>query len=132
MAEKAKILEILGLENDEEYTVDGGAVYRIHNGRRQHKYGDEWRLVNNEETLTRLINNPSLIQHKPRFSDEEMTVLRWLHKHGELKRFYKTIDGRVGMTSDGIYGLAGNIADYLLKPGETVDLDEMFKEDENG
>lgn len=135
MAEKSRLAEVLGLKENEEYTVKDGdnIVYRIHNGERQYKDAlGCWKYVCSENSLTVLINNPSLIIHKPRFSDEEMTMLRWLHEHGRLQRFYKTIDGHVSATSNGIYGLAGNIANYLLKPGETIDLDELFKEGEDG
>ena len=131
MAEKSRLAEILGVEEDEEFTVNGFVpVYRIHNGKREYEYHGKWLHCNTEADLIELINNPSLIQHKPRFTDEEMTVLRWLHKYGKFKRFYKTIDGRV--SAFGISSLAGNIADYLLKPGEAIDLDELFKEDEDG
>lgn len=135
MAEKSRLAEVLAVEEDEEYTVKDGdnIVYRIHNGDRQYKDAlGRWHNECSENTLTMLINDPSLIQRKPRFTDEEMTVLRWLHKHAKLRRFYKTIDGHIGATSDGIYSLDGNIAYYLLKPGEAIDLDELFKEDKNG
>lgn len=132
MTDRSRLKAILGLEEDEEFEISGSSsCYRIHDGRRQFKFKDEWRWCDNEESLVKIINDPSLIVHKPRFSDEEMTVLRWLHKHGKLKRLCKTTDGRVGAKAYGIYRLEGNIADCLLKPGETVDLDELFKEDEN-
>lgn len=129
MANRSRLAELLGVDEDEEFTVNGFIpVYRIHNGKREYEYQGKWLCCNTEADLIELINNPSLIQKKPRFSDEEMTVLRWLHKYGKIRQLYKTIDGHFGTIFDGIYGLGGNIANYLLKPGETVNLDEMFKE----
>lgn len=131
MAEKSNLEKILNLKNDEEFKIKGyNSTFRFHDGRRQYKFCGEWSWTDNEKALLEIINDPSLVIREPRFSDEEMTVLRWLHKHAQLKRIYKTIDGHIGATSYGMYSTDGNIADCLLKPGETIDLDEMFKEDE--
>lgn len=129
MAEKSNLEKILNLKNDEEFKIKGyNSTFRFHDGRRQYKFCGEWSWTDNEKALLEIINAPSLIIREPHFTDEEKTVLRWLHKHGKLRRFYKTIDGRV--SAFGISSLAGNIADYLLKPGEEVNLDELFKEGE--
>ena len=129
MADRSRLAEILGVEEDEEFTVNGFVpIYRIHNGKREYEYHGKWLHCNTEADLIEFINNPSLIQRKPRFSDEEMTVLRWLHKHGKLKKC-KFVFGDPYAETGGKYNLTGNIVDYLLKPGETIDLDEMFKED---
>lgn len=132
MAEKAKILEILRLENDEEYTVEGYiAVYRFHDGRRQYKNGGEWSWTDNEKTLLEIINYPSLIQRKPRFTDEEITFLRLLRKYGKVRSIEKNKDDMLRWGISSGLGLAPNIGE-LLKTGETIDLEEMFKEVNNG
>lgn len=136
MAERSRLARVLGVEEDERFTRIGyDTAYRVHSGRIEYNFGGVWCPCSQiTEFLTEIINDPSLIvrEPRPRFSDEEMTVLRWLYKHGQLKRFCKTLDGRIGATVDGIYGLAGNIVDYLLKPGEKVNLDDLFKVDEDG
>lgn len=128
MAGKSKLAEILGVEEDEEFTIKGEcATYRIHNGKRECKHNvDGWYTCGFEKELIELINDPSLIQKKPRFTDEEMTVLRWLHKHGNLEYLCKGLNGKPYADTIGNFGLALNVADYLLKPGESVDLNEMF------
>lgn len=62
---------------------------------------------------------------------EEITVLRWLHKHAFLHSIGKSKLSRGVTTSNvgGMHSLAGNIADYLCSPGQVIDLDEMFKEE---
>ena len=126
---KSRLADILGLEEDEEYTVkgDNDIVYRIHKGERQYRDPlGRWCYVCSDNSLTALINDPSLIRRKPRFTDEEMTLLRLLHKYGRLERFCKGFNGMPYADTSGNFGLALNIADYLLKPGEAIDLDEMF------
>lgn len=130
MADRSRLAEILGVEEDEEFTVNGFVpVYRIHNGKREYEYHGKWLHCNTEADLIELINNPSLIIHKPRFGVEEMTVLRWLHKYGRLKMLRKYASGDPYAETGGKYNLIGNVVDYLLEPGETIELDKIFKED---
>ena len=65
------------------------------------------------------------------FTDEEMTLLRLLRKYGKVTEMHKGNDGMAGVGLSGSYGLSFTIADRLLKPGENIDLDELFKEDED-
>lgn len=135
MANKSRMATILGLEEDEEYTVKDGnnIVYRIHKGERQYKDAlGRWHSECSENTLTALINDPSLIIRKPRFTDEEMTLLRLLRKYGKVNGMHKGNDGLAGVDSRGPFGLSFTIADCLLKPGEALDLDELFKEEADG
>lgn len=136
MAEKSRLAEILSVEEDEKFTIKGEGYlgfFRIHDGvREQSADGKEWKRWLDEVSLTDIINDPSLIQKKPRFSDEEMTFLRLLRKYGKVTGMYKDNRGVAGVGLKSSYGLGTTVADCLLKPGEAIDLDELLKEDNDG
>ncbi len=131
MTNRSRLAEVLGLEEDEEFKINGyNPTYRIHNGIREFKFEEEWQWCDNEEALEAIINNPSLIQKKPRFTDEEMTLLRLLRKYGKVYKIGKGNGGTSCRTSNG--GLMISNIGEIFKPGETIDLDELFKEEEDG
>lgn len=71
--EKPLICKILGVEEDEEWSVKGeDTIYRIHEKCRQRKAANTWIPVQNEINLMRLINHPDRILRKPRFTQQEM------------------------------------------------------------
>ena len=129
MTNRSRLTEVTGLEEDEEFEIKGcNQTYRFHNGRRQFKFEEEWLWCDSEETLINIINDPSLIQRKPRFNDEEKTFLRLLRKYGKVYKIEKTKNFSAYLYMSNYVALADNIC-ALLKPGEIIDLDEMFKED---
>lgn len=127
MANRSRLAELLGVEEDEEFTVNGFVpVYRIHNGKREYEYHGKWLHCNTEADLIELINNPSLIIHKPRFGVEEMTLLRLLHKYGKVTRISEYNSVFYDCTSNSKF-MTTNIGESLNLNG-TINLDEMFKE----
>lgn len=129
MNDGTRLLNLLGVEEDEKFTTKITCnTYRVHHGLLQYEDSPESWCTATCATLCQLINEPSFVIHKPRFSDEEMTVLRRLHKYGRLERIDMRKDGIAGARTGGSYSLAVNIAKNLLKPGEAIDLDEMFGE----
>lgn len=127
MADGTRLLNLLGVEEDEKFTTKVTCfTFRVHRGLFQYEdCSGNWQTATCS-TLCELIDDPSLVIRKPHFSDEEMTVLRWLHKYGRLERIDMSKDGIAGARTGGPYMLAVNIVKNLLKPGEVVDLDELF------
>lgn len=76
-------------------------------------------------------SNIQVLNKERKLTEEEITVLRWLHKHAYLHSIGKSKITHAVFSSDvgGLHSLAGNIADYLCSPGQVIDLDEMFKEE---
>ena len=71
--EKPLICKILGVEEDEEWSVKGeDTIYRIHEKCRQRKAANTWIPVKNEINLMRLINHPDRIIRKPRWTEQEV------------------------------------------------------------
>lgn len=132
MTERPKLTEILGVERGEIFGIETyAAQFCINDAGFFISTKDPIELPLRAElvALCRVLNGELKIIRKPRFNDEEMTVLRWLHKHARLKRLCKDELGVTDAFIGGTEALGCNIAYYLLKPGEMVNLDEMFKED---
>ena len=76
-ADKPRLAEVLGVEEDEEWEALA-AVCRIHNGFREIKRGDGWEKGDNEMFLTAIINSPNFIKRLPcpRFTEREIALMR--------------------------------------------------------
>lgn len=132
MTKRSRLEEILGVKRGEIFGIETyAAQFCINDAGFFISTKDPIELPLRAElvALCRVLNGELKIIRKPRFNDEEMTVLRWLHKYGRLKMLRKYASGDPYAETGGKYNLIGNVVDYLLKHGETVDLDEMFKED---
>ena len=80
----SKLAEYLGVEEGQEFTVDGGNVrYKINNGIRMHFDTEcgHWLSCDTEEYLAHIINHPEkikIIQPKPELSEDTKAKLRAL------------------------------------------------------
>lgn len=140
MAETSRLAAVLRLKENQEYRVKGGdgTIYRIHSGIREYKSHDYgWLWCSNEASLTDIIMDPSLIVpvRELHFTDEEKTVLRWLHNLG-VEQIRKHIVGNTHQffikkdhCEQSVTALSNAFPtlDY-----DVIDLDEIFKEDING
>lgn len=126
MNDGTRLLNILGVEEDEKFTTKITCnTYRVHHGLLQYEDSPESWCTATCATLCQLINEPSFVIHKPRFSDEEMTFLRLLHKYGYAKKIINSESGTYICTSNSEC-ISDNIGKNLLKYKETIELDEMF------
>lgn len=130
--EKPLICKILGVEEDEEWSVKGeDTIYRIHEKCRQRKAANTWIPVKNEINLMRLINHPDRIIRKPRWTEQEVedaeTVLRVFGRNGTIKRHSKAMTAPYSnLTFDHMY-----INEDLfpsIKPGEAITIKEICGE----
>ncbi len=129
MNDGTRLLNLLGVEEDEKFTTKITCnTYRVHHGLLQYEDSPEIWLTATCATLCQLINEPSFVIHKPRFSDEETTFLRLLHKCGKVTQLGRRKDGHGWAKISGFSALI-DTADAILKPGEMVNLDEMFGEE---
>lgn len=128
--EKPLICKILGVEEDEEWSVKGeDTIYRIHEKCRQRKAANTWIPVQNEINLMRLINHPDRIIRKPRWTEQEVedakAVRRVFGRDGVIERYNKAMtEPYSNLVFDHLY-----INEDLfpsLRPGESVKLEEII------
>lgn len=85
---KFRLAEILGVEEDQEWTIEGNPdiIFRIHNGERQWKgkSSRKWDYCCQEVVLTKLINNPDLIQ--------PVSLTKWTEREIEIVKAWKTLN----------------------------------------
>ena len=126
--EKPLICKILGVEEDEEWSVKGeDTIYRIHEKCRQRKAANTWIPVQNEINLMRLINHPDRIIRKPRWTEQEVEDAK------AIKRVLKATGIRRNRY-DNIYATGELIVDTLLdseafpslQPDTAVTIDEII------
>lgn len=88
--DKPRICEVLGVEVDEEFKFLGyDGEYRIHGGRRERSFlSSGWERCECEGILAEMINHPDRIIRKPRFTEDEITFMRYLYGCGvrEIKK----------------------------------------------
>lgn len=84
----SRLAEILGVEEDQEWTIEGNPdiIFRIHNGERQWKgkSSRKWDYCCQEAVLTKLINNPNLIQ--------PISSYQWTVREIEIAKAWKTMN----------------------------------------
>lgn len=125
MFDGTRLLNLLGVEEDEIFTTKvTNSTYRVHLGLLQYEDSPESWCTATCATLCQLIGDPSLIIHKPNFTDEEMTFLRLLYKYGKVMKIYKGKGGTSCLTRNGKLMIV-NIGESL-NLNEGTDLDEMF------
>lgn len=127
--EKSLICKILGVEEDEEWSVKGeDTIYRIHEKCRQRKAANTWIPVQNEINLMRLINHPERIIRRPRWTEQEVedakAVNRVFGRDGAIKRYSKALtEPYSNLVFDHLY-----INEDLfpsIKPGQSVKLSDI-------
>ena len=97
--DKPRICEVLGVEVDEEFTYDFGenqvnrGTFKIGaDGNRYYKAGaDPWNPCYNEEDLLVIINHPDRIIRKPRFTEQEVEILKHMASAGIVSIKRKSI-----------------------------------------
>lgn len=128
--DKPRICEVLGVEEDEEWTYPGWPTkYRIHDNIRQYfvRNSNVWANCRRECALIEVINHPDRIIRKPQFTDEETVFMQYLYECGAVK-----IERPICKDSD-ILVYSKEIAPYKLwslppqclptiQPGETMNL----------
>lgn len=126
MFDGTRLLNLLGVEEDEKFTTKITCfTFRVHRGLFQYEdCSGNWQTATCS-TLCELIDDPSLVIRKPRFSDEEMTFLRLLRKYGYAKKLINSESGTYICTSNSEC-ISDNIGKNLLKCKETIELDKMF------
>lgn len=126
MNDGTRLLNLLGVEEDEKFTTKITCnTYRVHHGLLQYEDSPESWCTATCATLCQLINEPSFVIHKPRFSDEEMTFLRLLHKYGKVTHLGRREDGS-GFAKLKGFSAPVAIAEALIRPDEEINLDELF------
>ena len=125
---KSRLAEILGVEEDQEWTFEYGK-YRIHDGMREFDVRGEWKLGNSEIVLANIIKHPEKIKRLPRWTEQDVEDAK------AIKRVFKnayeaerSADHRavfIRSTQNWI----DSVDEYLLpslKPGEKATLDEII------
>ena len=81
--DKPRICEVLRVEVDEEFTYNFGAnqvnrgTFKIGaDGKRYYKTGDIWSPCYNEDDLAVIINHPDRIIRKPRWTQQEVEIVK--------------------------------------------------------
>lgn len=81
--DKPRICKVLGVEVNEEFTYDFGAnqvnrgTLKIGaDGKRYYKTGDLWSPCYNEDDLAVIINHPDRIIRKPRWTEQEVEIVK--------------------------------------------------------
>lgn len=93
---RSRLCEILGVEEDEEWTYPGFIkwTYRIHNGIREYKYENvNWRSAAAELDLIRMIEHPELIIHKKTLTEDEIALCKligakWVSRNASAPFWY--------------------------------------------
>lgn len=84
----SRLAEILSVEEDQEWTIEGNPdiIFRIHDGERQWKgkSSRKWDYCCKEVMLTKLINNPDLIQ--------PVSLTKWTEREIEIVKAWKTLN----------------------------------------
>lgn len=141
---KSRLAEILGVEDDEEWEW-GGNTYRIHDGKRQYKDNDIWGESVSEWHLWNIINHTDLIIRKPRFTHDELAMLRCFAAAGvthivrEQTGKLRACEGSADKTPidsswielGSVWAAKGHgMKETLLpsiRPGESIELSEVLK-----
>ena len=133
----ATIYDVLGVAEDEEFTIpsisiNNGTTYRIHNGIRQYKDGDSWWTCSNEHSLALILNDPSLIARKPKFTDDEFAFMRLIYSVVPDAYLARTIDNKLYWSDP--YMASGDKHDLLpyelfpyIKPGFRIKISEILE-----
>ena len=129
--EKPLICKILGVEEDEEWSVKGeDTIYRIHEKCRQRKAANTWIPVKNEINLMRLINHPDRIIRKPRFTQQEVESAKIISVLFPEATHIGRLRGSNALIIIGAdNGWIANIENSLfqeIKSGQSVTLDEII------
>lgn len=124
---RPRLAEILGVEEDEEWECDGGA-YRIHGNRRQCLRNGDWGACAHEYTLSILIEDPSRIIRKPRFTPDELAMLRCFAAAG-VEKVERSVFYEEDLTAWSGYKGARIPGTLLtqIKKGDSITLAEVLK-----
>ena len=103
---KPRIAQVLGVEVGEEFTYDFGAnqvnrgAFKIGaDGKRYYKTGDLWNPCYNEDDLAVIINHPDRIIRKPRWTEQEVEMVKNLLEvvgPAELRKVADMVTMKVG------------------------------------
>ena len=127
--EKPLICKILGVEEDEEWSVKGeDTIYRIHEKCRQRKAANTWIPVKNEINLMRLINHPDRIIRKPRWTEQEVERAKAIKLIYPAAYRLEEVDPLIL-----VWDKEGELLSYLdtalflsIQPGQSYTLDEII------
>ncbi|MEG1577335.1 MAG: hypothetical protein RRY64_06595 [Oscillospiraceae bacterium] len=113
---KPRICEILGVEVDEDFEVEGLPCKKFH-------ANEKWGVIDNVGymgiiTLIDIINHPEKIIREPKFADDDIELMRHIRAVFGLGALYRTEDGKLWFT-DGNYTseLPKNILN-CIEPGD--------------
>lgn len=123
---RSRLSEILGVEDDEEWRYKG-EPYRISAGRRQWKCAaGGWEDCANEGDLSRIICQKDLIIRKPRFTEDELAMLRCFAAAG-VKQVCRNAVG-ISFHADAGITFAWPLDMFpSIRTGESVELSEVLK-----
>lgn len=127
--ETSLICKILGVEEDEEWSVKGeDTIYRIHEKCRQRKAANTWIPVQNEINLMRLINHPDRIIRKPRWTEQEVERAKAIKLIYPAAYRLEEVDPLIL-----VWDKEGELLSYLdtalflsIQPGQSYTLDEII------
>lgn len=133
--DKPRICEVLGVEVDEEFTYDFGenqvnrGTFKIGaDGNRYYKAGaDPWNPCYNEEDLLVIINHPDRIIRKPRFTEQEVEILKHMASAGIVSIKRKSI-AQISWDAGTMGGVMIVPPRFLpsIQPGQSYTLDEII------
>ena len=133
--DKPRICEVLGVEVDEEFTYDfrenqvNRGTFKIGaDGNRYYKAGaDPWNPCYNEEDLLVIINHPDRIIRKPRFTEQEVEILKHMASAGIVSIKRKSI-AQISWDAGTMGGVMIVPPRFLpsIQPGQSYTLDEII------
>lgn len=90
---QSNLAKILGVKEDQEwfYGENEAMVYRIHNGKRQHRLKKGWNNTASEENLAEFIKDPSkihIVNKKQNWTEREIEIARaWKTLNPDMTQF---------------------------------------------
>ena len=133
--DKPRICEVLGVEVDEEFTYDfrenqvNRGTFKIGaDGNQYYKAGaDPWNPCYNEEDLLVIINHPDRIIRKPRFTEQEVEILKHMASAGIVSIKRKSI-AQISWDAGTMGGVMIVPPRFLpsIQPGQSYTLDEII------
>lgn len=133
--DKPRICEVLGVEVDEEFRyyfgenqVNRGTFKIGADGNRYYKAGaDPWNPCYNEEDLLVIINHPDRIIRKPRFTEQEVEILKHMASAGIVSIKRKSI-AQISWDAGTMGGVMIVPPRFLpsIQPGQSYTLDEII------